>query len=186
MRAHLPRLGHALHQLLCARRTAALATLGVDGGAPGVSLVPFAIDPVGDGAPVFVLHVSALAAHTAQLQAHPRAALLISAPEMPGTPVHDLARVAIDVVVHTPERDSPAARSAQAAYTQRFPDAAFMTELPDFRFVTLTPTGARQIAGFGSARSVGAEELAQILALGTPGSDGAPAPAAPDGPAGAT
>ncbi len=184
MRPHLPRLGHALHQLLCTRRTAALATLGA-GGTPSVSLVPFAVDPLGDGAPVLVLHVSALAAHCAHLQAHPRAALLIGAPEVPGAPVHDLARVSIEVLAHTPEPGSPAARTAEAAYALRFPDAAFMTALPDFRFVTLTPTGARQIAGFGSARSVGADELAQILALGTPCIDGAMGSGAPDDPANA-
>ena len=39
-----------------------------------------------------------------------------------------------------------------------------MTELPDFRFVTLQITGARQVAGFGAARSVPADELASILA----------------------
>ena len=31
------------------------------------------------------------------------------------------------------------------------------------RFVTLAPTGARQVAGFGSARSVGTDELALLL-----------------------
>ncbi len=39
-----------------------------------------------------------------------------------------------------------------------------MTALPDFRFVTLQLIGARQVAGFGSARSVGPDELAEVLA----------------------
>lgn len=168
MSTHLPRLGHALHQLLCARRTAALGSLSASGGAPSVSLVPFAVDPLGDGAPVIVLHLSGLSAHTANLQADPRASLLVSAPEVVGSPVHDLPRVTLDALASTPAPDSPAQRSAHAAYVQRFPEAAFMAELGDFRFVTLRPTGARQIAGFGSARSVGAEELAQLLALGAP------------------
>jgi hypothetical protein len=57
-----------------------------------------------------------------------------------------------------------------------------MTALGDFRFITLVPTGARQIAGFGSARTVGAEELAQVLAMDTGSdagsADGGPAAAA--------
>ena len=165
---HLPRLGHALHQLLRSRRVAALATLQAHNGAPSVSMVPFAVDPVGAGAPCIVLHISALAAHTANLQADARAALLVTAPEVPGAPVHDLPRITLDALASTPAPDSPAGRSARAAYVQRFPEAAFMTELGDFRFVTLVPTGARQIAGFGSARSVGPQELAQVLAIGTP------------------
>ncbi len=167
MTAHLPRLGHALHQLLCTRRTAALGTRDAASGAPSVSLVPFAVDPVGDSAPCIVLHLSALAAHTGNLQADACASLLVSAPELAGASVHDLPRVTIDVQASTPAPDSPAGLSARAAYVQRFPEAAFMTELGDFRFVTLLPTGARQIAGFGSARRVGAEELAQVLAMGT-------------------
>lgn len=173
MSPHLPRLGHALHQLLRERRTAALGTLDARSGAPSVSLVPFAVDTVGAGAPCLVLHLSGLAAHTANLQADARASLLVAAPEVPGAPVHELPRITLDALASTPAPGSPAQRSAQAAYVQRFPEAAFMTELGDFRFVTLVPTGARQIAGFGSARSVGAEELAQVLALGT-----APAPGA--------
>ena len=168
MSLHLPRLGHALHQLLCARRTAALGTLVAGSGAPSVSMVPFAVDPAGDGAPAIVLHLSGLAAHTAHLQADPRASLLITAPETPGAPVHELPRITLDALASTPPPDTPAHHSAHAAYVQRFPEAAFMTALGDFRFVTLRVTGARQIAGFGSARSVGADELAQVLALGTP------------------
>ena len=170
MTPHLPRLGHALHQLLATRRSAALAALDAASGAPSVSMVPFAVDPGhpdDDGAPCIVLHISGLAAHTANLQADARAALLITAAEVPGAPVHDLARITLDVLAHTPAPDSPAGRRAHAVYVQRFPDAAFMTGLGDFRFVTLVPTGARQIAGFGTARNVGAQELAQVLAMGT-------------------
>jgi hypothetical protein len=38
-----------------------------------------------------------------------------------------------------------------------------MTQLGDFRFVTIAVNGARQVAGFGAARSIDAEELAQML-----------------------
>jgi hypothetical protein len=38
-----------------------------------------------------------------------------------------------------------------------------MTQLGDFRFVAITVTGARQVAGFGAARSIDADELAQVL-----------------------
>jgi hypothetical protein len=48
-------------------------------------------------------------------------------------------------------------------YLARFPEAEPMTTLGDFRFLRLTPQGARQVAGFGAARSLSASELAQAL-----------------------
>lgn len=163
MTAHLPRLGRALHGLLADRRIAALSTRDAATGAPFVSMVPFAIDTAQC---CLVLHVSGLAAHTANMAADRRVALLVTAREVPNAPVHDLARITLVGHASTPAPDSPHGQSARAAYLARFPDVEFMTQLPDFRFVTVALTDARQVAGFGSARSVGAEELAQVLALG--------------------
>jgi hypothetical protein len=53
--------------------------------------------------------------------------------------------------------------SARAAYLARFPDVEYMTQLGDFRFVAIAVGGARQVAGFGAARSIDALELAQVL-----------------------
>jgi putative heme iron utilization protein len=90
----------------------------------------------------------------------------VAAGETEGAPVHDLVRVTLPGLARTPAPGSPEHASARAAYLARFPDAEMMTALPDFRFVTIAVTGARQVAGFGSARSVETEELAQILAAG--------------------
>ena len=38
-----------------------------------------------------------------------------------------------------------------------------MTALGDFRFMAITVQAARQVAGFGAARSIDAEELMQVL-----------------------
>jgi len=160
---HLPRLGRALRALLQARRTVALGTLGAQDGAPFVSMAPYAIDTAQR---CLVIHVSGLAAHTANMAAHPRVSVLVAAGETDGAPVHDLPRVTLEGVARTPAPGSPEHACARAAYLGRFPDAEMMTELPDFRFVTITVTSARQVAGFGSARSVAPEELAQILASG--------------------
>ena len=40
-----------------------------------------------------------------------------------------------------------------------------MTHLGDFRFIAVAVTGARQVAGFGAARSIDAEEIAQVLRI---------------------
>lgn len=158
---HLPRLGRALRALLHERRAAALGTLDARSGAPFVSMTPYAIDTARR---CLVIHVSGLAAHTANMAAHPRVSVLIATGEVEGAPVHDLPRVTLDGQARTPAPGSPEHATARAAYLARFPDAEMMTALPDFRFVTIAITGARQVAGFGSARSVEPEELAQILA----------------------
>ncbi len=159
---HEPRLTHALRELLWQRRTAALATLD-ETGAPAISMVPFAVCPA---LACMVIHVSALAPHTAQLQADPRAALLVTQGEEPGEPVHALPRLSLSVQAVTAQGDEQ--RAARDAYLARFPGATDMTALPDFRFVLLHPLQARQIAGFGAARRIDADDLRAALAAGQP------------------
>lgn len=159
--SHEPRLSRALRALLAERRTAALGTLdAADPGQPFVSMVPYALLPAECS---LVLHVSGLAAHTRNLRAHPRVSLLVMAGEVDGAPVHALPRVTLDAVAQVPERDSPRWAAARTAYLARFPEAEPMTALGDFMFVLVAPTSARQVAGFGAARTVDADDLAQIL-----------------------
>lgn len=160
--SHEPRLMRALRDLLTGRRAAALGTLDAnDTAQPFVSMVPYAVWPDG---PALVVHLSGLAAHTRNLQAHPRASLLVMAGETEGEPVHALPRVTLDVVAETPPRDSGDWQAARRVYLARFPEAEPMTALGDFRFVLLRPSGARQVAGFGAARSVDGDEMARVLA----------------------
>ncbi len=158
---HEPRLSRALRALLAARRTAALGTLDAsDPAQTFVSMVPYALLPAQRG---LVIHVSGLAAHTRNLLAHPRVSLMVMAGEADGEPVHALARVTLDGTARVPGRDSALWAAARAAYLARFPEAEPMTALADFQFVLITPTQARQVAGFGAARTVDAGDLAQIL-----------------------
>ena len=157
----MSRLSQALHQLLQTRRVAALGTLNSD-GTPLVSMVPYAIDAQTAS---LVIHVSALAAHTANLQRTPSVSLLVMQGESPGKPVHALARVTVQGGAALPVPGSADWLSARAAYLTRFPDAQPMMELGDFQLVAIHPDGARQVAGFGAARSVDAQDLARILTL---------------------
>lgn len=158
MREHS--LTRALRELLLARRTAALGTLDEHSGV-FVSMVPFAIDRE---ACELVLHVSGLAAHSGNMQRAPRVSLLVCAAEPEGEPVHALPRVTLDAQARFAEPGSPEAVSARSVYLQRFPEAEMMTTLGDFRFVRLQLLGARQVAGFGAARSLPAEEVRRALA----------------------
>ena len=38
-----------------------------------------------------------------------------------------------------------------------------MTERGDFKFVAIHVTGARQVAGFGAARSIDEDEISRVL-----------------------
>ena len=160
--AHESRLDGELRQLLADCRVAALGTC-TDTGEPFVSMVPFAL--VADG-PGLVLHVSALAAHTRHLQARSAVSLLITQPEVAGEPVHDLQRLTLQAearVLQPEGSDLADWQRCRAAYLSRFPEAAPMTELGDFRFVRLSPTRGRHIAGFGAARTLEPEQLLTLL-----------------------
>ena len=157
--AHESRLTGELRSLLQQQRVAALGTLG-DGGAPLVSMVPYAIEP---GQGCVVIHVSGLAAHTHNLQIRPNVSLLVMRAEVAGEPVHALPRVTLEGRAEVLAPGSGAWQACRAAYLARFPEAEPMTQLADFVFMAIHVVAARQIAGFGAARSIDAAELALLL-----------------------
>lgn len=153
------RLTRALRELLQQQRTAALGTVSAD-GTPFVSLVPYAIDAQ---QVCLVIHVSGLAAHTGHLQREPRVSLLVQHSAMAQEPVHALPRVTLLARAELLAPEAPETPACRAVYLQRFPEAEPMTALGDFRFVRLHLLGARQVAGFGAARSLDADELRRAL-----------------------
>ena len=158
---HRPRLMLAAAGLLRAQRVAALATLEAD-GSPFVSMAPFAPEPVQRW---LVLHVSALAQHSGNMAREPRVSLLVMQPEQAEQPVHALPRLTLLGQASLLEPGSESWARCRAAYLARFPEAEPMTRLGDFSFVAIRPEGARQIAGFGAARSLEPDELRQLIAL---------------------
>lgn len=157
---HVSRQHLALRQLLQQQRVAALGSLNAD-GTPMVSMVPYAIDPLGPG---LVIHVSSLAAHTGNMLRHPAVSLLVMQPEVTGEPVHALPRATLMGQAQSPSTESPGWHQARDAYLARFPEAAPMMELGDFRLVRIGVDQLRQIAGFGAARSLDRHEIRQLLA----------------------
>lgn len=104
-------------------------------------------------------------AHTRNLQSTAQVSLLVMQAEVAGEPVHALQRVTLEGRATVLQRDSPLWAQARDAYLARFPDAQPMTELGDFMFVAIAVSAARQVAGFGAARSLDADAMAQILRL---------------------
>jgi heme iron utilization protein len=162
---HESRLSLALRSLINAQRVAALGTLSAD-GSPFVSMVPFALEPVTGQV---VIHVSGLAPHTRNLQASPRVSLMVVQAEVAGEPVHALPRVTLLGTAQVLDPEGADAPQARAAYLARFPEAEPMTQLGDFRFVVIAVTGAHQVAGFGAARALDAQAIAQALGPPTAG-----------------
>ena len=144
----------ALRALLSTRPVGALGTLHQ--GEPAVSMVPFVL-PAG-GTVVFI-HVSALAPHTRDMQAHPRVSLLVMAEPGAGVPPQALQRVALQADAQFLPRDGEDHVAARAAYLARFPDAATTFELGDFSLVALRPVSARLVAGFGRAHALVGDTL---------------------------
>lgn len=156
---HTPRLTVELAILLHTQRVAALGTLDAQ-GRPFVSMVPYAI-ALEPG--VLVIHVSALAAHTGNMERSPTVSALVMRAEVAGEPVHALQRVTLGARAEPLAPDHTLYAACRAAYLHRFPEAEPMTQLPDFRFVALHLQQARQVAGFGAARSVDAQTLQEAL-----------------------
>lgn len=159
--SHEPRLSQALRALLHSTRVAALGTLHGD-GTPFVSMVPFALWQRA-GTPAAVIHVSGLAPHARNLEGTPLVSLMVMQPEVAGEPVHALPRVSFVGQASNPKRHSPDWEQALNVYLERFPEAEPMTELGDFRCVVIDLQSARQVAGFGAARALDAEAIAEIL-----------------------
>lgn len=156
---HEPRLTRALRDMLEHQRVASLGTLNAEGG-PFVSMVPFAIEPE---AACLVIHVSLLAPHTRNLLSNPAVSVMVMQSEVTGEPVHALPRVSMDGTAARLKPQSPAWQAARKVYLARFPEAEPMTQMGDFHFVAIHLTAARQVAGFGTARPLEAEDLASVL-----------------------
>lgn len=137
---------------------AALATL--HGGEPAVSMVPFVLPA---GQTDLIIHVSALATHTRDMQEHPRVSLMVMAEPDALTPAQALPRVTLQCEVRALPREGGEYEAAKAAYLARFPDSEITFALADFSLVLLTPTAARLVAGFARAHALVGEALARWL-----------------------
>lgn len=151
-------LTQTLRALVLGRSVAALGTL--HSGEPFVSMVPYALHGADHH---FLIHVSALAAHTRDMLAHPRVSLLITAAEGGETAPQALPRLSVQGDALPLARDSGDYAAARSAYLARFADAAQMFELADFSLFLIRPVSLRFVAGFGKAFSPVPELLARAL-----------------------
>jgi len=130
--------------LVAAQSRGALSTIAVrPAGTPFGSVVTYGIDP--HGGPVFF--VSTLAEHTHNLDADPRASLLVIEDTPVGADPLASGRATllgtVDAVV-----DPDARADARAAYLAANP-GAFYVDYGDFRCMRLAVTDVRYVGGFG-------------------------------------
>ncbi len=147
--ANGPSLGYEARQLLRQSTVATLATIDRATGAPYASLVQVATAP--DASPVLL--ISALARHTQNLAADPRASLLVDSRTRAGDPLTALrttmiGRAAADDTVH-----------GRARFLRRHPGAADYSAFGDFGFWRLDVSVAHTIAGFGRIRELPGEAV---------------------------
>lgn len=152
----------SLRRLLDRQAVGALATL--HGDEPAVSMVPFALFAPAEGGTRLVIHVSALAPHTRDMQRHARVSLLVMADAEPGLMAQARPRVALQADAAELPRLAKEHAAAKKAYLARFPDARPMFDLGDFSIFVLTPLSARLVAGFGQAYGLVGEPLDAWLA----------------------
>lgn len=148
-----------LRAILERQEVGALGTLHE--GAPYVSMVPFALLPDGMG---FVIHVSALAAHTKDMLADSRVSLMVMADREAGTSAQALARVTVQGDAAPIPADTPVHALAKASYLGRFPQSAQTFELADFALFAIRPKSLRYVGGFAQAKTITPEGFARALA----------------------
>lgn len=148
----------ALRSLLESQQVAALATL--HNGEPAASMVPYALLPQGQG---FVIHVSRLSAHTADMLANPAVGLLVIAPPAASDSPHALPRASLRGKAHQLAPASPAYPQARALYQSRFPQSEEMFSFPDFSLFVIAVHSVRFVGGFAQASSVTIDQFASIM-----------------------
>ena len=140
-------------RLLRLIRAGALATIDRASGAPVVTLTAVATEP--DGSPILLL--SRLAEHTSNLDADPRASILLAA----GGRGDPLAHPRLTVTGRVESVDDPAVRRR---FLARNPKAALYADFPDFGFRRLVVETAHLNGGFARAARLPAVDLVTDVA----------------------
>jgi putative heme iron utilization protein len=140
-------------ELLRATRAGALATVDRNTGHPFSSLVNVATDA--DGSPLIL--VSRLAAHTANLEADPRASVLLAAAGKGDPLAHP--RLTVLGAFGPIARDAPDAARAQRRFLSRHPKSRLYAGFGDFSFWRMQVVSAHLNGGFARAADLTASDI---------------------------
>jgi heme oxygenase (biliverdin-IX-beta and delta-forming) len=136
-------------------RIASLSTLSRKRpGFPFGSLMPYALD--GAGRPIFL--ISSMAMHTQNLQADPRASLLVTQTEADGDPLGAARLTLIGNVLPIASGETAEAREI---YLERHPNSKYWVDFEDFAFYRMEALDVYYVGGFGVMGWVTSEEYSQ-------------------------
>ena len=137
-------LARRARTLLHTQRQGVVSTISLHrAGYPYGSLTPYALSP--GGAPLIL--ISALAAHTQNLMADPRASLFVAADA--GDAGDPQAETRLSVLGRFARVAAARDADARARYAARLPRAAANSQTADFQLWEMTVEEVRLVAGFG-------------------------------------
>jgi heme oxygenase (biliverdin-IX-beta and delta-forming) len=111
-------------------------------GFPFGSVMPYGLD--GHGRPIFL--ISTMAMHTHNLQADPRASLLVTQPDTSGDPLGASRVTLIGNVLTIPE---PEVAEARKLYLARYANSQYWVDFEDFSFYRMVVVDVYYVGGFG-------------------------------------
>ncbi len=147
-----PSFSERARTLLHLGRIGSLSTLSrKQPGFPFGSVMPYGLDD--HGRPIFL--ISTMAMHTHNLQADPRASLLVTQPDAAGDPLGASRVTLIGNVVPIPELDVAEARKL---YLARYDNSRYWVDFQDFSFYRMDVLDVYYVGGFGVMGWVSASE----------------------------
>jgi len=111
-------------------------------GFPFGSVMPYGLD--GSGRPIFL--ISTMAMHTQNLQADPRASLLVTQADASGDPLGASRVTLIGNVLTVPKPEVPDARRL---YLERYANSKYWVDFEDFSFYRMDVLDVYYVGGFG-------------------------------------
>jgi len=138
-----PSFSERARTLLYLGRIGSLSTLSrKQAGFPFGSVMPYGLD--GRGRPVFL--ISTMAMHTQNLQADPRASLLVTQPDASGDPLGASRVTLIGNVLTIPKSEVPDARQL---YLEGYANSKYWVDFEDFSFYRMDVLDVYYVGGFG-------------------------------------
>ena len=135
-------------------RTGSLSTLSrKQQGFPFGSVMPYGPDVL--GRPVFL--ISTMAMHTQNLQADPRASLLVTQPDAAGDP---LGASRVTLIGNVPPIPKPEVAEARELYLERYANSKYWVDYEDFSFYRMELVDVYYVGGFGVMGWVSAQDYA--------------------------
>jgi putative heme iron utilization protein len=147
-----PSFAERARTLMHVGRIGSLSTLSrKQVGFPFGSVMPYGLDD--RGRPIFL--ISTMAMHTQNLQADPRASLLVTQPDASGDPLGASRITLLGNVVPVPETDLTESRKL---YLDRYANSKYWVDFKDFSFYRMDVVDVYYVGGFGVMGWVAAGE----------------------------